>query len=273
MMERIKNKTGFRRPVNYISSKQANGLKPKDLVGIPWMLAFALRADGWYLRCDIIFSKSNPMPESVLDRPTRSHEYLFLLSKSRNYYYDANAIKEPASEASLARWAQDIDSQAGSLRVPGKTKGPMKAVGGPRLKIPSGWDTGPGAHDAKTERYKNDKQRGHSRRHDEFNDRWDQMERTEQCSGMRNKRSVWTLATSAFKESHFATFPEKLIEPCILAGSPQGGVVLDPFMGAGTTALVALKLNRKFLGIELNASYIEMANRRIAPEFAQGKLL
>lgn len=210
------------------------GMKPKDLVGIPWMVAFALRADGWYLRQDIIWAKPNPMPESVRDRCTKSHEYLFLLTKSAKYFYNAEAIKEPASHATT--------------------------------KMPDGWDTGAGAHgsfhrEGREKGKKTDKQRGHSRRHAGFNDRWDQMEKAEQCSGTRNKRSVWEIATKPFPEAHFATFPEKLVEPCILAGSREGDIVLDPFGGSGTTGAVAARLGRKYVLIELNQSYIDMALR------------
>jgi DNA modification methylase len=213
--------------------------KPKDLVGIPWLVAFALRADGWYLRQDIIWSKPNPMPESVQDRCTKSHEYLFMLSKSRQYHYDIEAIKEPMSLSSVSRLSQDVEGQVGSNRVPGKTNGSMKAVG------------------------KVDKQRGHGRRHAGFNERWDAMEKAEQCSGTRNKRSVWTIATQPFKEAHFATFPPDLVEPCIKAGCPAGGVVLDPFGGAGTTGLVADRLGRDAILIELNPEYAAIADRRI----------
>jgi DNA modification methylase len=215
------------------------GLKPKDLIGVPWLAAFALRADGWYLRQDIIWSKPNPMPESVQDRCTKSHEYIFMLSKSRQYYYDIEAIKEPMSLSSVTRLSQDVEGQAGSDRVPGKTNGAMKAVG------------------------KTDKQRGHGRRHAGFNERWDAMERAEQCSGMRNKRSVWSVATQPFSEAHFATFPPELVEPCIKAGCPAGGIVLDPFGGAGTTGLVADRLGRDAILIELNPEYAAIAQRRI----------
>jgi DNA modification methylase len=220
--KRTPSETKYKRPA---------GLKQKDLIGIPWMLAFALRADGWYLRCDIIWAKPNPMPESVTDRPTKSHEYLFLLSKSATYYYDHDAIKEPMSMSSVARLDQDVESQAGSTRANGgaKTNGNMKAVG--------------------------DKQRGHSRRHAGFNDRWDAMEKAEQCSGMRNKRSVWTVATKPYTGAHFATYPPELIEPCILAGSRVGDIVLDPFFGSGTTGEVALNLGRQYIGCELNPAY------------------
>ena len=220
--------------------------KPKDLIGIPWMLAFALRADGWYLRCDIIWNKPNPMPESVIDRPTKAHEYVFLLTKSPQYYYDAQSIRTPAAESSISRWNQDIESQSGSDRANGgeKLNGRMKAVGGPKL----------------------DKQRGHSRRHAGFNERWDGMTGEEQRSMGANKRSVWTVATKPFSEAHFATFPPELIIDCIKAGCPFQGVVLDPFMGAGTTAMVARKLGRKYIGFELNEEYINIANRRMEKE-------
>lgn len=195
------------------SGANVPGLKPKDLIGIPWRVAFALQTDGWYLRQDIIWSKPNPMPESVRDRCTKAHEYLFLLSKGPRYYFDSDAVAEPISASSVARLAQDVESQAGSDRVPGKTNGRMKAVG--------------------------------------------------KETGLRNKRSVWTVATQPFKEAHFATYPPELIEPCILAGSPTGGVVLDPFGGAGTTGLVADRLQRDAVLIELNPEYAEIARKRL----------
>jgi hypothetical protein len=149
-----------------------SGCKAKDLLGIPWMVAFALRADGWFLRSDIIWHKPNPMPESVRDRPTSAHEHVFLLTKRGAYFYDAEAIRQPLADASYVRLAQDVESQAGSARANGgaKTNGPMKAVGG-------------------------DKQRGHSRRHVGFNDRWDAMSKAEQQAGGANARNVWTIAT------------------------------------------------------------------------------
>jgi DNA modification methylase len=193
-------------------NQKVSGLKPKDLCGIPWRVALALQADGWWLRSDIIWSKPNPMPESVRDRPTKSHEYVFLMSKSEKYYYDADAIKEPATDckprpAKSDRW---IDQR--------------------------GHDTKSGFIDG-TEAY--------------FE---------------RNKRDVWTVATSPFPEAHFATFPPDLIKPMVLAGSRPGDIVLDPFMGSGTVALVAKELNRKYLGIELNPEYIRMAERRLRQE-------
>ena len=210
------------------------GLKPKDLCMIPARCALALQADGWYLRQDIIWSKPNPMPESVTDRCTKAHEYIFLLSKSPRYYYDAEAVKEQASETSLARWNQDIDSQNGSSRVPGKTNGPMRAVGGPRIHGNiAGRDDG-GAACNKPGQF------------------------------TRNRRSVWTVTTKPFRGAHFATFPPDLIRPMVLAGCPVGGTVLDPFGGAGTTGLVAKQEGRNAILIELNPAYCGMGENRIA---------
>jgi len=186
--------------------KSRCGLKPKDLVGIPWRVAFALQDDGWYLRSDIIWAKPNPMPESVMDRPTKSHEYLFLLAKSEHYFYDTNAIKEAASYG--------VPNSPESIKSPHGQGYTRRAQ-----KVPAGWDQGHGSHDKLVGRYKTDKQRGHGRRHDGFNARWDAMEKIDQCTGMRNRRSVWTVATAPFSEAHFATFPPELIKPCILAGS------------------------------------------------------
>jgi DNA modification methylase len=190
------------------------GLKSKDLVGVPWRVAFALQADGWWLRQDIIWSKPNPMPESVTDRCTKAHEYLFLLSKSERYYYDADAIAEPAAVpegAGNVSGSRYIAAAKTDVRM--RTKAGLAEIG-PR-------DT-------------------------------------------RNKRSVWTVTTRPFSEAHFATFPPALIEPCILAGCPKGGTVLDCFGGAGTTGLVAERLQRDAVLIELNPDYADMAARRIA---------
>ena len=195
------------------TGKAPVGLKDKDLIGIPWRVAFALQADGWYLRQDIIWVKPNPMPESVRDRCTKAHEYVFLLSKGPRYYFDSEAIKEPVAESSVARLSQPtLAQQVGSTRVPGKTNGNMKAVGNGET---------------------------------------------------RNRRSVWTVTTKPFKGAHFATFPPDLIEPCILAGSPSGGTVLDPFGGSGTTAGVALKHGREAVICELNPEYAAMIPERI----------
>jgi DNA modification methylase len=229
------------------SVKNTPGIKAKDLIGIPWMLAFALRADGWYLRQDIIWSKPNPMPESVQDRCTKSHEYLFLLSKGPRYHYDIDAIAEPISTASIARLTQNVEEQAGSDRVPGKTNGAMRAVAkGGRNAF-----RGQGAN--------RDSEGGPANR--EGRDM-----REVGSSVTRNKRSVWEVATQPFKEAHFATFPPALVEPCILAGCPVGGTVLDPFFGAGTTGMVADRLQRNCIGIELNPAYAEIARNRISSD-------
>jgi DNA modification methylase len=233
-------KTAREAAVTNVTRKTFDGIKAKDLIGIPWRVAFALQADGWYLRQDIIWSKPNPMPESVQDRCTKAHEYIFMLSKSARYFYDADAIKEDASEVSIAR------SERADLR---EKPGWSEAYHG---NPPTG--------------FKRDKQRGHSRRHAGFNDRWDAMEKAEQCGGKRNKRSVWTVATQPFSEAHFATFPPSLIEPCIKAGCPTGGTVLDPFGGAGTTGLVADRLQRDAILIELNPAYVEIARNRLTAD-------
>lgn len=189
-----------------------NGYKPKDLIGIPWMAAFALRENGWYLRQDIIWAKGNPMPESVKDRCTKSHEYVFLLSKSRKYYFDYMSIKEPAV-------------------------------------------TQPKARDKNKEGYQADYPKG---------DRFSSGERVYGADGMRNKRDVWNVNIKPCKEAHFATFPDTLIEPCVLAGCPECGIILDPFMGSGTTGLVARRHNRNYVGIELNPDYVQIAENRIS---------
>jgi DNA modification methylase len=212
------------------------GLKPKDIIGIPWRVAFALQADGWYLRQDIIWHKPNPMPESVTDRCTKAHEYIFLLTKSRRYFYDREAIAEPISTDPkenyparakvTGRGKQGADDARGADRD--KSGGfPPHMVGANGPDRPSkGVPNGAGGL-------------------------------------MRNKRSVWTVSPKPFKEAHFATFPPALIEPCILAGCPEGGIVLDPFGGAGTTGLIAKQHDRDALLIELNPDYVKMAQRRL----------
>jgi DNA modification methylase len=254
---------------NYASDE----IKTKDLVGIPWMLAFALRADGWYLRQDIIWHKPNPMPESATDRCTRSHEYIFTFSKKARYFYDAFAIKTPYADKTFTTFGIETTGNGhGSGLIQSENWARDVQVRQPKKwKTPDGWDTGDGAHGSihRNGREKGapaDKQRGHSRRHNGFNDRWDKMTTAEQQSMGANKRSVWTVATEGFEEAHFATFPQALITDCIKAGCPEGGTVLDPFMGAGTTALVARKLNRNFIGLELNPEYIAMANKRLEKE-------
>jgi DNA modification methylase len=210
--------------------KPPAGYKQKDLIGVPWMLAFALRADGWYLRSDIIWSKPNPMPESVTDRPTKAHEYLFLLSKSQTYYYDHEAIKEPrVTDEGRPDGAQRQRTLDYNVKY------------GPNGSINGG---------------KNEK--SGLRRYDGFNERWDSSP-----TETRNKRTVWSVSPENFKEAHFATFPEKLIQPCIMAGSKEGDTVLDPFFGAGTTGVVCKRLARNYIGCELNPEYIQIAERRI----------
>ena len=212
----------------YNPRKFNHGVKEKDLMGIPWMVAFALRADGWYLRQDIIWHKPNSMPESMTDRCTKSHEYIFLLSKSLQYYFDAKAIAEQQQQSSRERltrgWNGDGDR---------------------------GYPNGPQNH------LKN------------YMGSFDSVEETPLT---RNKRDVWTVTTKPYREAHFATYPPDLIEPCIKAGCPEGGIVLDPFMGAGTTALVAHKLNRNYIGTELNPEYCQIAEKRILPYKLQQKL-
>lgn len=222
------------------------GMKPKDLMGIPWMLAFALRADGWYLRQDIIWAKPNPMPESATDRCTKAHEYLFLLTKSSRYFFDAEAIAEPLAAASIARLAQDVESQRGSDRVPGKTNGTMKAVGGSRRNSFARVTKQTAGEHGQKPQHRPDRE---------------PVDTTER--GMRNKRSVWTVATQPFREAHFATFPPALIEPCILAGSRRDDVVLDPFGGAGTTGLVCSGHMRNAILCEMSPKYVEIERSRI----------
>lgn len=205
-------RAGFGNSRERVVNRTGEGLKTKDLIGIPWMLAFALRADGWYLRQDIIWHKPNPMPESVTDRCTKSHEYIFLLSKSPKYYYDHEAIKEEGI------------IPAGTLAAKGSAE--------------------------------RQNQKGVNARPPEY----------KEYDGQRNKRSVWTVTTKPYEGAHFAVFPTDLIEPCILAGAPVGGVVLDPFMGSGTTAQVAQSLGRQYLGCELNPKYAPLQKKRLAQQ-------
>ena len=221
---------------------RTKGLKPKDLIGIPWRLAFSLQAAGWYLRSEIIWAKPNGMPGSQLDRCTSAHETVFLLSKNETYFSDFDAIKTPPRESSLIRASQDIQHQAGSHRANGgaKTNGTMKAVG--VIK---------------------DKQRGHSRTHAGFNARWDAMEKEEQQSQPAMMRDVWFISPATFEEGHFAVMPPELACRCIVAGSREGETILDPFSGSGTTGMVATEMGRKYIGCELNPEYAEMSRKRI----------
>lgn len=253
---------------------RSSGLKPKDLCGIPWRLAFALQDDGWWLRRDIIWHKKNPMPESCSDRPTTSHEYLFLLAKSERYFYDADAIKEPCSEDTHARrsmgdpgfrgqitkpvagWANDSSDHSPVSHAREKGDGDSRKMRRERKAHP-GNGVGFGNGSDRSEPMG----RGPGWRvkdNDSFH------EAMADQPAMRNKRSVWTIATEPFKEAHFATFPTALVEPCILAGSRPGDIVLDPFMGSGTTAMVAQSLGRRWIGCELNPQYVAMQARRTA---------
>ena len=209
--------TGTSDNENVGSAKVTGNLKPKDLVGIPWRVALALQADGWYIRSDIIWHKPNPMPESVKDRPTRSHEYIFLLTKSEKYYYDYMAISEPIKDSTLDRYKYGWNGDQ-NRDYPSGDQNNLSAFFGSKKS---------------------------------------------QKATVRNKRDVWTIHTQAYAEAHFATFPEKLIEPCILAGSPKGGMVLDLFVGSGTTMVAAIKNHRNGIGIDINSKYLEIAINRI----------
>lgn len=212
--------TNTRNSYGHTEKRTPQGYKYKDLIGVPWQLAFALREDGWYLRQDIVWYKTNAMPESVKDRCTKSHEYIFLLSKSERYYFNAAAIREP------------VTSIKGNART---FRGGGTYVGGQSY-----------SNSACVER----KSHGNC----------------ENQAGYRNKRDVWPVSTTGFRGAHFAVFPEKLIEPCVVAGCPESGIVLDPFMGSGTTGVVAKRLGREFIGIDLNSEYIEISANRIKME-------
>ena len=234
-------------------------MKRKDLVGMPWQLAFALREDGWYLRQDIIWHKPNPMPESVRDRCTKAHEYIFLLSKSARYFYDFEALQEQATS--------DRDDMAeNGLRTGGSYLDQEKTQHNSRRRV-SGWDTGPGSHDtighAKSKKDQGREQQG-LRDSSKFGrgPGW-RKDHDKLPSGKRNKRSVWTIQTEAYPDAHFAMFPRRLVEPCILAGSRPGDIVLDPFMGSGTTAQVAEQLGRRWVGCEINPEYVALQANRL----------
>jgi DNA modification methylase len=228
-------------------------LKDKDLTGIPWRVALALQEDGWYLRSDIIWHKRNCLPESVRDRPTKAHEYIFLMTKNGKYFYDADAIREPLALGTPERAMRGLSEHHKYANgVPGqgrsnihKPRRNAQTVGRTERKMD---DTGYGGDGTGLH--------GHSGYFDA-----DGKPRFNPLG--RNKRTVWTVSTQAFKGAHFATFPEKLIEPCVRAGCPKDGVILDPFNGAGTTGVVALKNGRKYIGIELKREYLELARKRI----------
>lgn len=234
--------------------KRRTGFKPKDLMLVPFRLALALQAAGWWVRSDIIWNKPAPMPESVTDRPTRAHEYVFLLTRSERYYYDAAAIREPLAAKTYTTFGIPHKPQGNDALGNVKSDNWGRTIAERRPKV---WTASAEPHD---------KQRGHSRRHAGFNDHWDHITKAEQQALGCNKRDVWTVAAANFPEAHYATFPPALIEPMILAGSRPGDLVLDPFMGSGTTAVVAAQHGRDYLGIELSHEYAEMARRRIAEE-------
>ena len=270
---------GMGKPRERIDHRVFDGIKPKDLIGIPWMLAFSLRNAGWYLRQDIIWHKPNPMPESVTDRCTKSHEYIFLLSKSQKYYFDHEAIQEEANPNYISKnirfggnkYGDNDDPHfqiySGNVYEP-KTK--VRTQNNGYSKAGGHRDNSGGVGDySKHGHTKNCQYDGqvpntmHLKREDGIKD---------EVYYVRNKRDVWSINVKPNKEAHFATYPQELVSPCILAGCPEGGVVLDPFMGSGTTGIVANKLGRHYVGIELNPEYAEMAQRRIGLEKSQLKL-
>ena len=201
-------------------AQRVENVKAKDMIGIPWMLAFALRDTGWYLRSDIIWQKANPMPESCKDRPSRCYEHVFLLTKSRSYYYDAAAIAEPVAESTPMRMRRKFGKNKYSAGIPGQA-------------------------------------------HQHLNDYRPNGYAEEDIPLLRNKRDVWQINSVPYKGAHFAAYPPKLVETCLLAGCPQDGIVLDPFLGSGTTAAVAKQMGRHYIGIELNPDYCELAKQRI----------
>ena len=224
------NRAETRTAAGVVRKADGIGLKPKNLMLMPARVAMALQADGWWLRQANVWHKPNPMPEAAKDRTTTAHEYMFHLTRSAQYFYDAEAIKEPVTGNAHAR-GDGVNPKA--------------------KKSPSGWDKGGGGHRNKLGRYPRSKQ------NESF------AAATNELVSSRNKRSVWTIPTEPYPEAHFATFPKALVEPCVLAGSPEGGTVLDPFAGSGTVGVVALRAARSFVGIDLSLEYVEMARRRI----------
>ena len=217
-----KGRSGQAVALNY----KAPGCKPKDMIGIPWMLAFSLRDDGWYLRNDIIWMKENPMPESVKDRCARCYEHVFLFSKSRKYHFDHKAISEPIAPTTAERLKRGMKGgNKFGKAIPGQEQ--VQTINRPR----------------------------------EYGTITDEM-----IKPLRNKRDVWIINTVPFKGGHYAAYPPMLVETCLLAGCPEGGIVLDPFMGSGTTGMVAKQLDRHYVGIELNPEFTELAYARIGGE-------
>jgi DNA modification methylase len=231
---------------SYANDERSTGLKPKDLVGIPWRVAFDLQADGWYLRSEITWCKKAPMPESVADRPTSATEKIFLLTKSDDYYYDADAVRNPPSEEMLKQVAEGYNGEATKLF---EDVGVQNASDVKRRIIENA-------------RKRIDKQRGHSRRHAGFNDRWDHLTKSEQMACGSNMRNYWVIGPEPYAQAHFATFPTEIPRRCILAGSKPGDTILDPFGGSGTTGMVSLELGRNTILIELNPKYVNLIEQR-----------
>jgi len=266
----VENKAKVYAKSDTFTKKLWSGAKTKDLLGIPWMVAFALRADGWYLRSDIIWAKPNPMPESVRDRPTKSHEYIFLLTKSAHYFYDYQAILEPANYdgrkdtrmKGFVKYDEQTAARKGGERWPNKLS--ATGVGGDG----SGFKGHSGNRDANGNiiGYKLPPIGGVKRAGGDNSTYSGNTPDAVYKDGVpaRNKRDVWTVNTKPYKGAHFAVFPDALIEPCILAGSAKGDIVLDPFCGSGTTMAVAAKHGRNGIGIDLNPAYLELTRERLA---------
>lgn len=267
------DKAGIKQQSNVASSgapsRMVGGLGAKQLIGMPWRVAFALQADGWILRQDIIWSKPNPMPESVRDRCTKAHEYMFLFAKNERYYWDFEAMQEPAVAREQQRFTSTAEQPKGKERAEAGGQNPTCQGGARTQKTPDGWDTskGDGGHGSF---HKEGREKGHLSRSGNL-ERKPPSARGVPADGngdvagsipwegsTRNRRSVWTVGTAPFKAAHFATFPRALIEPCILAGSRPGDIVFDPFMGSGTVAETASSLGRQFIGCELNPDYVAL---------------
>lgn len=244
-----------------INRQVSSGLKPKNLIGIPWRVAFALQEDGWWLRQDIIWQKPNPLPESVTDRCVKAHEYIFLLSKTGRYFFDHEAIQEPSSGRGPGNRRHKYTEQyeAGGEELM-RTKAGLLAYAEQQRSRRDSFK-----RDSSKRSYAIPNQHVGTHRAEREEDTWD--------TELRNKRSVWTVATQPYPEAHFAVFPLNLVLPCVLAGSRPGDTVLDPFSGSGTTGEAALRLGRSYIGIELNPDYVALTHKRLAPLLAQPVLL
>lgn len=272
-----KNRRVPDRPAGKPLMRAGHGFKAKDLYGLAWRIAFALQEDGYWLRAPIIWQKSNPMPESAKDRPTMAHEYIFLMAKAKRYFYDCEAVREPASPDSHARRAR---ARSETHHPPGQHPQGGELAARPQKPV-SGWATGSKSHSTldhaqERETVKSDlrdvtkfkKQDGHGRRHVGFNDRWEEKVKGErmddylnELSDTRHMRTVWSFPTESFKGAHFATFPRELVERCIAAGSKPGDIIFDPYAGSGTVCEVATSMGRRYIGIEINQRYVDMFKR------------